>query len=95
MQRHLDDAAARGELASLLYASEGSIHGRFGYGTASQYVEYELDPRRAAFHTPGQDSGRVRLVEGDEALRLLPEVHDRHRHLQPGNIARFPGCGSC
>jgi predicted acetyltransferase len=90
VQRHLDDAAARGELAGLLYASEAGIYGRFGYGTASQYVEYELDPRRAAFHTPGQDSGRVRLVEGDEALRLLPQVHDRHRRRQPGDIARFP-----
>ena len=90
MQRHLDDAAARGELASLLYASEASIYGRFGHGTASQYVEYELNPRQAAFHTPGQDSGRVRLVEGDEALRLLPQVHDRHRRRQPGDIARFP-----
>lgn len=90
VQRHLDDAAARGELASLLYASEAGVYGRFGYGTASQYVEYELDPRRAAFHTPGKDSGCVRLVEGDEALRLLPQVHDRHRRRQPGDIARFP-----
>jgi hypothetical protein len=43
----------------------------------------------AAFHAPGQDSGRVRLVKGDEALRLPPAVHDRHCRRQPGDIARF------
>jgi predicted acetyltransferase len=32
----------------------------------------------------------VRLVEGEEALRLLPGVHDRHRRRQPGDVARFP-----
>jgi predicted acetyltransferase len=90
MRRHFDDAQARGEPVSLLYASEAGIYGRIGYGTASDYVEYELDPRRAAFQAAGQGSGRVRLVEGAEALRLLPEVHDRHRRRQPGDVARFP-----
>ena len=32
----------------------------------------------------------MRLVEGEEALRLLPEVHDQHRRRQPGDVARFP-----
>ena len=39
MHRHFDDAQARGEPVSLLYASEAGIYGRFGYGTASHYVE--------------------------------------------------------
>jgi predicted acetyltransferase len=90
MQPHFNDAETRDEPVSLRYASEASIHGRFGYGTASHDVEYELDSRRAAFHAPGQGSGRVRPVKGDEPLRLPPAVHDRHRRRQPGDIARFP-----
>ncbi|MGH2635577.1 MAG: GNAT family N-acetyltransferase, partial [Actinomycetota bacterium] len=35
MRRQLEDARDRGELVEVLYASEGGIYGRFGYGLAT------------------------------------------------------------
>jgi hypothetical protein len=89
MQPHFNDAETRGEPVSLRHASEASIHGRFGYGTASHHVEYELDSRRGRLPRTRTRQRPRAAGQGDEALRLPPAVHDRHRR-QPGDIARFP-----
>jgi len=90
MERHFQDVEARGEAVSALLAAESIIYGRFGYGPATTAVELELDPRRAAFLRPSAGSGRIRLVDGDEAAKLLPDFHDRHRRRQPGEVSRKP-----
>src|SRR6266540_4760782 len=71
VERHFDDVLQRGELASILIASESSIYGRFGYGPATQIASYEIDLRHASFARPAGGSGRVRALGGDEALKLL------------------------
>ena len=43
MRAQLDDVRSRGEPIAVLYASEGGIYGRFGYGLAS----FLGDPKRA------------------------------------------------
>jgi predicted acetyltransferase len=47
MQRHFNDAEAAASRSACGTPPRASIHGRFGYSTASHYVEYELDSRRA------------------------------------------------
>ena len=42
MRRQLDDVHARGEAVAALWASEGAIYGRFGYGPATRVAGYEL-----------------------------------------------------
>src|ERR671934_1724676 len=36
MRRQLDDLRARGDAVAILWASEGAIYGRFGYGNATR-----------------------------------------------------------
>ncbi|HEV8648873.1 MAG TPA: GNAT family N-acetyltransferase [Actinomycetes bacterium] len=90
MLRHFEDVESRGEPVSVLFASESLIYGRFGYGLATLQAWYNVDPRRAAFDRVPAPGGRTRLVEGEEAQRLLPEVYDRWRRVQPGELSRSP-----
>lgn len=86
-QCQLDDAAERGEPLAMLYASEGGIYRRFGYGIATSSMSITVDTRHSAFLQP-VPGGRVRLVEEDEARKLLPEIFDRVRRAQPGAVQR-------
>jgi predicted acetyltransferase len=84
----LDDAAARNEPLAMLYASEGGIYRRFGYGIATSSMSVSVESRQSAFLHP-VPAGRVRLVEDDEARKLLPEIFDRVRRTQPGAVQRI------
>ncbi len=83
----LDDAAERGEALAILYASESGIYRRFGYGVATSSMSVSVDRRHSAFLDP-VPGGRVRLVEEDDARKLLPEIFDRARRIQPGAVQR-------
>jgi predicted acetyltransferase len=86
-QVQLDDAVARGEPLAMLYASEGGIYRRFGYGIATSSMSITVDTRHSAFLHPVPD-GRVRLVDEEAARKLLPEIFDRVRRIQPGAVQR-------
>jgi predicted acetyltransferase len=88
LQRHFDDVQERGEPVSILTASESLIYGRFGYGLASSAAQLVIDRRHAAFASSVATPGRVRMVAGDEAARLLPEVFERVRRAHPGQVSR-------
>src|SRR3989442_1385059 len=88
MRAQLDDVRDRGESISGLWASESSIYGRFGYGMAAAVAEVVMERKRSAFARPHQPSGRLRLVEKDEALKELPAVFDRVLPTIPGMWAR-------
>lgn len=87
-RRQLDDAAERGECMAVLLASEGLIYRRFGYGIASTWMTAELERRHSAFLHPVTTGGRVRLVDEDTARKVLPELFDRARRVQPGAVQR-------
>jgi predicted acetyltransferase len=84
MLHQLADAKARGEAGALLWASEGNIYQRFGYGLASLASSIDVDRDRAAFRTPAEWSGTVRLVDQAEAMAKFPEVHDPIAAVTPG-----------
>jgi predicted acetyltransferase len=86
-QVQLDDAAERGEALAMLYASEGGIYRRFGYGIATSSMSITVDTRHSAFLHAVPD-GRVRLVDEEAARKLLPEIFDRARRIQPGAVQR-------
>ena len=88
MQFQLDDVVARGESVAILTASESVIYGRFGYGLASSEVRVAIDSDRDEFVAPIDDPGRTRIVDAATAGKVLPEVHDAARRLQPGDITR-------
>jgi predicted acetyltransferase len=88
MRAQLDDVHERGEPVALLWASEETIYGRFGYGMASLAGEMTLPREYAAFARPLERRGTVRLVEREEGLQLFPRVWDKVRHVVPGMLAR-------
>jgi predicted acetyltransferase len=90
MRRELDDALGRGEPLSILWASEEPIYGRFGYGVATFKAAISADRDRIAFRSEPEPGARVRLIEAEEALAVLPPIWDRVQTDRPGVFTRSP-----
>lgn len=88
MRAQLDDAHARGEPLALLWASEATIYGRFGYGLASLSGDISMGAEHNAFAAPITQRGVPRIVEFEEALELVPPIYDRVRAERPGMLTR-------
>ncbi len=88
MARLFEDARDHGEPVAILWASEGAIYQRFGYGLATLSGSFEISRGRAGFARPAPAEGRVRLVDEAEGLRLMPPVYDKVRATVPGMIDR-------
>jgi predicted acetyltransferase len=90
MQRQLADAHERGEPLAMLFASEGGIYSRFGYGLASLAGDIEL-PKEHAILREDAPLGQARLLEDeDDALDVLPEIYDRVQAQTVGMFTRTP-----
>jgi predicted acetyltransferase len=87
MRVQLDDVRERGEPLAALFASEGGIYGRYGYGMAAFLGEVNLEVERSAFVRGHRSSGRMRLVDRAEALPLMRGVYDSEQARRPGMIA--------
>jgi predicted acetyltransferase len=88
MQRQLADAHERGEPLALLYASEGGIYSRFGYGLASLAGSIDLQKEHALFWDD-EPIGQARILDGEEeTLELLPGIYDRVQAETPGMFTR-------
>jgi predicted acetyltransferase len=88
MRAQLDDIHERGEPVAFLWASEGAIYGRFGYGLAGLSGEIELLRAHSRFTRPVDPEGRFRLLSLEEALEALPPVYDRVASETPGMFGR-------
>jgi predicted acetyltransferase len=82
----LDQAADRGEPLAALFASEGAIYGRFGYGLAGLFGEFQAESARMAFVRGYEPRGRVELLPKDEAMPLIGRVYDAA--IRPGGVER-------
>jgi predicted acetyltransferase len=87
-ERQLELFVERGEPLAALTASEATIYGRYGYGPAVLGITAEIDPAHAAFAAPVERSGELRLLGAEERALVLPEVFDRYRRAQPGEVSR-------
>jgi predicted acetyltransferase len=90
---HFDETRARGKAVSSLFATEGAIYGRFGYGLASLAGHIELDQRRSAFvgSAPAPARFRLRLLDPEAAAVAFPPIWDRVRVVTPGMLSRSDG----
>lgn len=86
MRRQLDDLHEAGERIAALWASEGSLYGRFGYGPATLAVGYEVHLWRARLERPSRD--RVQVAEPAEVLDRLRAVYEAVRPQVPGLMSR-------
>lgn len=87
MAAMVDDARRRGEPVAGLIASESGIYGRYGFGLATESATLEIDTREAALISPVPHLD-LRLLERDEATKVLPELFDRHRTTRAGEVCR-------
>src|SRR5205809_4276440 len=85
MKRQLDDLRERGEPLAILWASEAAIYGRFGYGISAPTVQLDADRSRFALRDDPGPKGAVRLIDREEAARVLPPIYDAVRDRVPGS----------
>jgi predicted acetyltransferase len=90
MRRQLDDLHEGGEAVAGLWASEGSIYWRFGYGPAAYGTTMDLDGRWTRFAHPLEDEGSIELLTRADAMRVMSAVYERVRPLRPGMLERSP-----
>jgi predicted acetyltransferase len=88
IRKHFDQARDNGQPVSALWASEGSIYGRYGYGVASLSGSISIERDRAAFKRPAPREGELRLLDEKEALAPFREVWERVRPTVPGMLSR-------
>jgi predicted acetyltransferase len=89
MEHQLADLRGRGYPIAILLASESVIYGRFGYGLAQSSQSLAIESDRDAYCGGARVArGRLRMVDPEEAGKVLPDVHDRARGSQPGELGR-------
>jgi predicted acetyltransferase len=84
MERQLGDLHSAGASVAALWASEGAIYGRYGYGPAAWNVAISL--RRGAAFRRDVPAGSLRLVAPDAAA--LADVYGQVAAATPGFPAR-------
>jgi len=92
MRRQLDDFHANREAMAVLYASEGTIYGRYGYGPASFAAQYVINKHLCRLLSPARTlTGSVRLVERHQAAEAFPVVFAAYVPTRAGEIDRPDG----
>ncbi|MHB8869840.1 MAG: GNAT family N-acetyltransferase [Thermoleophilia bacterium] len=89
--RQLDLSHERGEPVNILQASESTIYGRFGYGTATYELGFSLETAHAAFRpeAPAESAGaRFEVVDDTAAFPVLSSVFQSFRLRIPGTVGR-------
>lgn len=90
MRRMIDDCHAREEPLAMLWASEGTIYQRFGYGMATVSVGLEAETQAVGFALGWPPEGRCRLIPAGEGLDLVEPVYETARMQHPGFLGRTP-----
>ncbi|OOC54053.1 MULTISPECIES: GNAT family N-acetyltransferase [Nocardiopsis] len=89
MRRQLADIRARGENLAALWASEGGIYGRFGYGVPFREMRASVQRVHARLRpdAPRDPSLTVELAEPAQARE---EMERLHRQAVPTRVGQFP-----
>jgi predicted acetyltransferase len=87
MELQLEDVAGRGEVASILNASESNIYGRYGYGLAQQYQRVQIRTERAHYE-PAPANLALELVPKADAVDRLRPIFDAYRATRAGEVSR-------
>ena len=99
MRRQLDDLHSANEPLAVLFASEGAIYGRYGYGAATFGARYVVDKRAARLLPPfaasaspsSEGAGSVRLLEPAQAAEAFPAVFEAYVPTRVGELDRPRG----
>ncbi|MFD8496455.1 GNAT family N-acetyltransferase [Amycolatopsis sp. NPDC059657] len=88
MRAQFAEFAERGVVAACLYASEGLIYSRFGYGIGTLAKTYTINTRRALLHDGVPAGGEITRLSLEVALEELPKLYDAMAHRHPGMMTR-------
>jgi predicted acetyltransferase len=83
MRRQFNDARAAGEPIAALWASEGRIYQRFGYGLAASKLGLTIDSREVELLLPRAD-GRLREADPVDLRDTLVKLYDNAYPQRPG-----------
>jgi predicted acetyltransferase len=90
MRRQLDDLRVRGDALAILWASEGAIYARYGYGVGTR-AAHLVARRPAARQASAPDVGEpLRAGPAGDHVEAMRAVHERVRPQRPGMLDR-PG----
>ena len=90
MRRQLENIRDAGEPVAALWASEGAIYGRFGFGVAAQMTEQRARRPAARLSAPPPGAPRLRSGPAGEHLEAMRAIHARAVPARPGMLTR-PG----
>ncbi len=84
-----DDIDARGEPVASLFASEGGIYERLGYGISTHVRSTSIEVHTTRLRPELVSvAGEVRYVEAPDAAPRLAEIWERYRRRRAGETAR-------
>jgi predicted acetyltransferase len=75
MTQQLHTAHKNGMPISILWASMGALYQRYGYGYATNWNEYKIDPKQIVFETPTPETGSVRRLSREDGLDIAKELY--------------------
>jgi len=88
MRAMIDDCHRRHEPIAMLWAAEGAIYQRFGYGMATYCVNLEAETRSIAFTRDWPREGHVRLLPAGEGRDAIDPVYQAVRSSRAGFLMR-------
>jgi predicted acetyltransferase len=90
MMRQLREVRERGEPVAMLWASEGRIYQRFGYGLAAlRHIILAADKREVRLtRSAAPEAGRLRDTSPGQARKELEQLYERVRAERPGWSSR-------
>ncbi len=93
MAAQLAEIAGRGEPVAMLWCSEATIYGRFGYGHASSHARISVDRHRAAIDPlllAAAEPLQAEMRDPAASLDDVESVYEAVRRTRPGMPARSP-----
>ena len=90
MRRQLEEIHARGEPVAALWASEGAIYGRYGYGVAARVGGLTARRPMARLATPPPVGDPLRAGPAADHVEHMRALYERIRGERPGMLDR-PG----
>ena len=90
MRRMIDDCHGRGEPLAVLWAAEGAIYQRFGFGLATVCFNLAAEMKSIGFAREWPSEGSCRLLPAGEGLDLVEPVYRAARAGRSGFLTRSP-----
>jgi predicted acetyltransferase len=88
MRRQLEDLHERGDPVAVLWASEGGIYGRFGYGIAARAARLVARRPEARLAVPPPLAEPLHAGPAGQHVEAMRALHERVRPRRPGMLDR-------